>query len=104
MERFDIKFLSGGKIALYVQRHPGCCHCHLLQCFSLFYHTVIIQEPEHMYTAIYNLMFSPEFELTNHIALIVSHDDPSFFYVGLKTIQKSYIPNVMLDCSHEPIA
>ena len=42
-------------------------------------------------------MFSTEFELANHIALIVSHDDPSFCYVGLKGIQKSYIPKVMLD-------
>ena len=27
------------------------------------------------------VMFSTEFELTNHIALIVSHDDPSFCFI-----------------------
>ena len=40
-------------------------------------------------------MFSTEFELINHIALIVSHDDPSFCYVGLKEIQKSYINKLL---------
>ena len=49
-------------------------------------------------------MFSTEFERTNHIALIVSPDDPSVCYVGLKGIQKSYIPKIMLDFLHnQPI-
>ena len=35
-------------------------------------------------------MFSTEFELTSHIALIVSHDHPSFSYVGFIAIHHLY--------------